>query len=253
MIAVDTATGRLLRDAEIKSELRRAQALRRVDQGEPHPRSASLAQGRSRRAHGAARYPPLTQRQLAFGYSSEELEMILKPMAATGAEAVGSMGDDTPLAVLSLQPRLLYTYFKQLFAQVTNPPIDPIREKLVMSRERHARLAPQSPRRNAGARAADPVRVARPLRARDSPRCAISPDRDHPAATIDCTWPARRRRGGPRKGDRPHLRRSRRRRPRRRAHPHPVATARSITPASPCRCSSPRARCIITSSAPASA
>ena len=59
--------------------------------------------------------------------------MILKPMFKDGAEAVGSMGDDTPLAVLSLKPRLLYTYFKQLFAQVTNPPIDPIREKLVMS------------------------------------------------------------------------------------------------------------------------
>ena len=59
--------------------------------------------------------------------------MVLKPMFKDGAEAVGSMGDDTPLAVLSLRPRLLYTYFKQLFAQVTNPPIDSIREKLVMS------------------------------------------------------------------------------------------------------------------------
>ena len=75
----------------------------------------------------------LTQRQIAFGYSSEELDIVLKPMFKDGAEAVGSMGDDTPLAVLSLRPRLLYTYFKQLFAQVTNPPIDPIREKLVMS------------------------------------------------------------------------------------------------------------------------
>jgi glutamate synthase (NADPH/NADH) large chain/glutamate synthase (ferredoxin) len=75
----------------------------------------------------------LAQRQLSFGYTTEELEMIIKPMVRDGAEAIGSMGDDTPLAVLSLQPRLLYTYFKQLFAQVTNPPIDPIREKLVMS------------------------------------------------------------------------------------------------------------------------
>ena len=75
----------------------------------------------------------LTQRQMAFGYSAEELDMIVKPMVSSAYEAVGSMGDDTPLAVLSLQPRLLYTYFKQLFAQVTNPPIDPIREKLVMS------------------------------------------------------------------------------------------------------------------------
>ncbi|MBV9275328.1 MAG: glutamate synthase large subunit, partial [Verrucomicrobia bacterium] len=74
-----------------------------------------------------------TQRQVAFGYTSEELDMVLKPMTRDAQEAIGSMGDDTPLAVLSLQPRLLYTYFSQLFAQVTNPPIDPIREKLVMS------------------------------------------------------------------------------------------------------------------------
>ena len=71
--------------------------------------------------------------QVAFGYNEEEIKLILKPMAETGEEATGSMGDDTPLAVLSRQPRLLYTYFKQLFAQVTNPPIDPIRERLVMS------------------------------------------------------------------------------------------------------------------------
>ena len=81
---------------------------------------------------------------MAFGYSSEELDMIVKPMVSSAYEAIGSMGDDTPLAVLSLQPRLLYTYFKQLFAQVTNPPIDPIREKLVMSLSHHHRLAPQS-------------------------------------------------------------------------------------------------------------
>ena len=70
---------------------------------------------------------------MAFGYTSEELDVILKPMLRDGAEPFGSMGDDTALAVLSLQPRLLYTYFCQLFAQVTNPPIDPLREKLVMS------------------------------------------------------------------------------------------------------------------------
>uniref|UniRef100_UPI0005BA1793 glutamate synthase large subunit n=1 Tax=Geminisphaera colitermitum TaxID=1148786 RepID=UPI0005BA1793 len=70
--------------------------------------------------------------QLAFGYESDELELILTPLAE-GADPTGSMGDDTPLAVLSRRPRLLYTYFKQLFAQVTNPPIDSIREKSVMS------------------------------------------------------------------------------------------------------------------------
>jgi glutamate synthase domain-containing protein 2/glutamate synthase domain-containing protein 1/glutamate synthase domain-containing protein 3 len=75
----------------------------------------------------------LTQRQQAFSYTVEELRVILTPMAANGEEAVGSMGNDTPLAVLSERPQLLYNYFKQLFAQVTNPPIDPIREDVVMS------------------------------------------------------------------------------------------------------------------------
>ncbi len=71
--------------------------------------------------------------QLAFGYDLDELELILQPMAENGVEPTGSMGDDTPLAVLSRRPRLLYTYFKQLFAQVTNPAIDSIRERKVMS------------------------------------------------------------------------------------------------------------------------
>jgi glutamate synthase (NADPH/NADH) large chain/glutamate synthase (ferredoxin) len=73
------------------------------------------------------------QQQLAFGYDKDEFDVILKPMAQTGMEATGSMGDDTPLAFISRRPRLLYTYFKQLFAQVTNPPIDSIRERSVMS------------------------------------------------------------------------------------------------------------------------
>src|SRR5690606_40791432 len=76
---------------------------------------------------------PLQQRQRAFGYTLEDLRLLLAPMAATGAEATGSMGTDTPLAVLSDEPQLLYNYFKQHFAQVTNPPIDPIREESVMS------------------------------------------------------------------------------------------------------------------------
>ena len=75
----------------------------------------------------------LLQRQQAFGYSHEEIKLILSPMANKGAEPIGSMGYDTPLAVLSNKPQLLYNYFKQLFAQVTNPPIDPIRERIIMS------------------------------------------------------------------------------------------------------------------------
>ncbi len=74
----------------------------------------------------------LQERQRVFGYTQEDLNLILKPMAVDGQEPTGSMGNDVPLAVLSKRPQLLYNYFKQLFAQVTNPPIDPIREELVM-------------------------------------------------------------------------------------------------------------------------
>jgi len=75
------------------------------------------------------------QRQMAFGYTFEEVRMLLTPMAQNGVEAIGSMGTDTPLAVLSDRPKLLYDYFKQLFAQVTNPPIDSIREEIITSAE----------------------------------------------------------------------------------------------------------------------
>ena len=75
----------------------------------------------------------LLDRQQAFGYTQEDLAFLLSPMATTGQEAVGSMGTDTPISALSSKSKLLYTYFKQNFAQVTNPPIDPIREELVMS------------------------------------------------------------------------------------------------------------------------
>jgi len=82
-------------------------------------------------------HPPdpetLLRRQRAFGYTDEDLRMILAPMASAGEEPIGSMGTDTPLACLSDQPQPLFNYFKQLFAQVTNPPIDPIREEMVMS------------------------------------------------------------------------------------------------------------------------
>ncbi len=76
---------------------------------------------------------PLLDRQQAFGYTQEDLKILMAPMAQTGQEAVGSMGNDAPISVLSDRPKLLDTYFKQNFAQVTNPPIDPIREELVMS------------------------------------------------------------------------------------------------------------------------
>ena len=75
----------------------------------------------------------MLRRQLAFGYTHEDLRLLIAPMAQNAEEAIGSMGTDTALAVLSNRPRLLYDYFKQLFAQVTNPPLDAIREELVTS------------------------------------------------------------------------------------------------------------------------
>src|SRR5207237_10489884 len=77
----------------------------------------------------------LTQLQQAFGYTNEDLKILMSPMAADGNEAIGSMGNDAALAVLSDRPQLLYNYFKQLFAQVTNPPVDGIREEIIMSME----------------------------------------------------------------------------------------------------------------------
>ncbi len=126
---VDTAQGRIIDDEEIKSELAAA-----------HPYQRWLAEHLIdiRELPDAARLPEpdhltVLRRQQAFGYTEEDLRFLLAPMAQNGEEAVGSMGTDTALAVLSNKPRLLFDYFKQLFAQVTNPPLDAIREELITS------------------------------------------------------------------------------------------------------------------------
>src|SRR5205807_1759263 len=129
MFLVDTVEGRIVSDHEIKHRLASRQPYAQwlkdnqitIDQL-PEP---------SRMHHADAE--TLLRRQRAFGYSDEDLRMILAPMATKGEEPVGSMGTDTPLACLSDKPQSLFNYFKQLFAQVTNPPIDPIREEMVMS------------------------------------------------------------------------------------------------------------------------
>jgi glutamate synthase (NADPH/NADH) large chain len=128
MFLVDTAAGRLISDEEVKSEL--AQEL---------PYAQWLDEGMvelhdlPEREHILHTPSSVARRQQTFGYTSEELRILLAPMAATGTEALGSMGTDTPIAVLSDRPRLLFDYFTQLFAQVTNPPLDAIREELVTS------------------------------------------------------------------------------------------------------------------------
>ncbi|MHC4434947.1 MAG: glutamate synthase central domain-containing protein, partial [Planctomycetota bacterium] len=129
MFLVDTVEGREISDNEIKSKVARRRPYRRwLEENRIELRGLFDAPK-------PVRSDPETiaQRMRAFGYTSEELRMILTPMAVDGQEPVGSMGNDTPLAVLSDRPKLLFNYFKQLFAQVTNPPIDPLREGLVMS------------------------------------------------------------------------------------------------------------------------
>ncbi len=129
MLLVDLEQGRIISDDEMKDHL-----------SSLHPYGKWVARTQivleelddveSRVSRGDV---SLLDRQQAFGYTQEDLNLLMKPMAITGAEAIGSMGTDTPISALSNKNKLLYTYFQQNFAQVTNPPIDPIREELVMS------------------------------------------------------------------------------------------------------------------------
>ncbi len=129
MLVVDTERHELLHDEDVKAPLFGRRPYREwLDAGEIHL-SALPEPGASSRPEPAT----LLQRQRAFGYTIEDQRIILAPMAQNGKEPDGSMGTDTPLAVLSERPQLLFSYFKQHFAQVTNPPIDPLREELVMS------------------------------------------------------------------------------------------------------------------------
>ncbi|MGO9419206.1 glutamate synthase large subunit [Roseiarcus sp.] len=129
MLLVDLVEHRIVSDAEIKQTLSRAHPY-----AEWLKKTQIVLEDLSAVEPRAARTDvSLLDRQQAFGYSQEDLSFLLSPMATTGQEAVGSMGTDTPISALSSKSKLLYTYFKQNFAQVTNPPIDPIREELVMS------------------------------------------------------------------------------------------------------------------------
>src|SRR5579863_7230907 len=131
---VDTVEGRIVQDEEIKQGLARRHPYRQWLDEQMVDLDALPAPAAYPAINGFEPFDLLKQQQ-AFGYTLEELKMILAPMAANGQEAVGSMGTDTPLAALSDKSPLLFQYFKQLFAQVTNPPVDSIREEMVMSAE----------------------------------------------------------------------------------------------------------------------
>ncbi|HEX2774258.1 MAG TPA: glutamate synthase large subunit, partial [Micromonosporaceae bacterium] len=128
MFLVDTAAGRIVHDEEIKAEL----AAERPYADWLHAGLIELGD-LPPREHIVYTHDSVRRRQQTFGYTEEELRILLGPMARTGAEPIGSMGTDTPVSPLSTRPRLLYDYFHQLFAQVTNPPLDAIREELVTS------------------------------------------------------------------------------------------------------------------------
>ncbi|KOR37956.1 glutamate synthase [Planktothricoides sp. SR001] len=131
MFLVNMAEGRIVTDEEVKNKIVTAHPYREwIDQNMVELASLPSAAGVE-----PIESTSTIQRQMAFGYTFEELRLLLTPMAMNGVEAVGAMGTDTPLAALSDRPKLLYDYFQQLFAQVTNPPIDSIREAIITSAE----------------------------------------------------------------------------------------------------------------------
>ncbi|HEY7107273.1 MAG TPA: glutamate synthase large subunit [Acidimicrobiia bacterium] len=128
MFLVDTAKGRIVDDEEIKQALASAEPYAAwLDRGLVHLHDLP------EREHVVYGHESVVRRQATFGYTHEELKLLVAPMARNGTEAIGSMGTDTPVAVLSDRPRMLFDYFQQVFAQVTNPPLDAIREELVTS------------------------------------------------------------------------------------------------------------------------
>ncbi len=187
MLSANTATGEFKLDREIKEELARQKPYRRwIDENR-----LELRKFVSPSAHVPEDdFEPLdlSRQQVAHGISLEELDMVFPPMIKGAQEAVYSMGDDIPLAVLSSYPRLLYTYFKQLFAQVTNPPIDPIREWAVMSLG-----AGLGPERNLLEETPQHCRIVNLESAilfeHELERIKHLEEHGFPAIVLDCTWP----------------------------------------------------------------
>ncbi|MDB5735125.1 MAG: glutamate synthase subunit alpha [Alphaproteobacteria bacterium] len=191
MLLIDFEEGRIVEDEEIKQKFSAAEPydywLKRTQYKlEDLP---DLPEDHRAKANDPAL---LLDQQQAFGYTQEDIQFFLEPMASQGDDPLGSMGADTPIAVLSKKPKLLYNYFKQNFAQVTNPPIDPIREELVMSLVSMIGPRPNLLGRDAGAHKR--LEVSQPvLTNADVEKIrSISElvDGAFRTATIDCTWPA---------------------------------------------------------------
>ena len=194
MFLVDTAQGRIVSDEEVKAELAAEQPYQEwLDAGLFH--LDDLPPG------DYVRMPHhrVVLRQQAFGFTYEELNLLVAPMARSGAEALGSMGTDTPVAVLSARPRMLYDYFQQLFAQVTNPPLDAIREEVVTSLQ--GTVGPEGDLLNPNADSCRQIVLSNPIlrNAELSKLICVDPDheiRGHKhglrAAVIRCLYPVAR-------------------------------------------------------------
>ena len=134
MFLIDTEQGRIIDDEEMKAQLAATKPYKEwIKRIRIKLDDLPAAQSQGEAAQQEVPLVALLDRQQAFGYTQEDLKFLMEPMAVQGEEAIGSMGNDSALPVLSDRDKPLYNYFKQLFAQVTNPPIDPIREQLVMS------------------------------------------------------------------------------------------------------------------------
>ncbi|MDG4668385.1 glutamate synthase large subunit [Mycobacterium sp. 236(2023)] len=194
MFLVDTAQGRIVSDEEIKAQLADEQPYQEwLDAGLFH--LDELPQGDYKRMP----HHRVVLRQQIFGYTYEELNLLVAPMARTGAEALGSMGTDTPIAVLSARPRMFYDYFQQLFAQVTNPPLDAIREEVVTSLS--GTVGPEGDLLNPNADSCRQIILSNPIlrNAELSKLMCVDPDheiRGHKhglrAAVIRCLYPVNR-------------------------------------------------------------
>jgi glutamate synthase (NADPH) large chain len=194
MFLVDTAQGRIVSDEEIKAELAAEQPYQEwLDAGLFH--LDDLPQG------DYVRMPHhrVVLRQQAFGYTYEELSLLVSPMARTGAEPLGSMGTDTPVAVLSQRPRMLFDYFQQLFAQVTNPPLDAIREEVVTSLS--GTVGPEGDLLNPTAESCRQIVVPQPILRNHELARLINLDPDHQidgrrhgmrTAVVRCLYPVNR-------------------------------------------------------------
>jgi len=191
MLLIDMEEGRIIEDEEIKASLSNAAPYEEW-LSETQFKLEELALAAEPETPLSNDPATLLDRQQAFGYTQEDIAFFLEPMAKSGDDPLGSMGSDTPIAVLSRRPKLLYEYFKQNFAQVTNPPIDPIREELVMSLVSMIGPRPNLLGRQAGTHKR--LEVAQPILT-DEDLAKIRAvnellDGAFRTATLDATWPA---------------------------------------------------------------